>query len=546
MTHLIRAALAVGLLGCSAAEQVTDTPPILEITTPQRGTFSDAGEVMVSGRVTDEGPVRVTLDGTDISVAADGTFNTTITVEAGISIIETHAIDAAGNDVRDVRAVLAGTLAPSDGTVDSPIGARLGPAGLDAVGDAIAGAAENINFTTAAQAMNPVYNNTGCLGARIDITSVTLSNIAAALVPKANALDTAVAIDDVVVRMDADYKAACIGGSTTITVRVTKARIRDDLGVTIAAGKLKTSLPSPTVALEGFSIDIGGVPGAVESLLRDKAREGVEKALVSVIKSKVPPIADTRLAGLIARPYTASVLGNMTTVGVSPTEVELSASGLFVAIDTSLVVEGGEGGTFVATPMPITSAPVQSAEGLGVLVADDAVNQLFAGLWAAGAFDQSLAIDAVGPAAALLDDDVRTLDVTMSLPPTVTTSGSGLELAIGDLIVTAKDEAGFEVQRFALSVRTALVAGPTSENTLTLTTTTPVVFAQVLAQSEVVDDPLEDAELEGIITGVWGLVGVLADDALAKLPMPAIAGLQLEAPTVVGKDGYVVLDVGLR
>jgi hypothetical protein len=43
---------------------------------------------------------------------------------------------------------------------------------------------------------------------------------------------------------------------------------------------------------------------------------------------------------------------------------------------------------------------------------------------------------------------------------------------------------------------------------------------------------------------VWGVVGGMADDALGKLPMPQVAGIQLTAPTVTGKDGYVVLDVG--
>ncbi|MBA3391907.1 MAG: hypothetical protein H0T89_04640, partial [Deltaproteobacteria bacterium] len=51
-------------------------------------------------------------------------------------------------------------------------------------------------------------------------------------------------------------------------------------------------------------------------------------------------------------------------------------------------------------------------------------------------------------------------------------------------------------------------------------------------------------ELEGIVTGVWGVIGSKVDDAIGKLPMPAVAGIQLGAPTVQGDAGYVVLDVG--
>ncbi|MBA3395043.1 MAG: hypothetical protein H0T89_20520, partial [Deltaproteobacteria bacterium] len=167
------------------------------------------------------------------------------------------------------------------------------------------------------------------------------------------------------------------------------------------------------------------------------------------------------------------------------------ATGLFVAVDTSILVEGGEGGSFVANPMPITSSLVSSSQALGVAIADDAVNQLLGGLWAAGSLDASLPIDAVGPIAALLDDSIATLDIRASLPPTMTTVGSGLEVSLGDLIITGRDAAGAEVQAFALSLRTTLVAGPTGDNRLVLTTTTPTVFAQVLAQSDVVENPLD-------------------------------------------------------
>jgi hypothetical protein len=88
-----------------------------------------------------------------------------------------------------------------------------------------------------------------------------------------------------------------------------------------------------------------------------------------------------------------------------------------------------------------------------------------------------------------------------------------------------------------------MVAGPSGDGKrIVLTTTTPTVKIQVLSQSGL--NPIEESELEGLITGVWGVVGGMADDALGKLPMPQVAGIQLTAPTVTGKDGYVVLDVG--
>jgi hypothetical protein len=194
--------------------------------------------------------------------------------------------------------------------------------------------------------------------------------------------------------------------------------------------------------------------------------------------------------------------------------------------------------------MPIAAALLDKAPKLGVAVADDVVNQLMAGLWAAGAFDVNVTnMQQLSILSALIDADVASLDVAMSLPPTMKTAGSALELAVGDLIVTAKDAAGTPVLTAAMSLTTSMVAGPSGDGKrIVLTTTTPTVKIQILSQSGL--NPIEESELEGLITGVWGVVGGMADDALGKLPMPQVAGIQLTAPTVTGKDGYVVLDVG--
>ncbi|MBA3499192.1 MAG: hypothetical protein H0T65_02405, partial [Deltaproteobacteria bacterium] len=213
----MRAAIAISMLvGCSSAtEQVDDLPPSIEMTSPQRGTFSEATQITVSGRVVDDQPgATVTVQGVAVQPNADGTFSTMVTVEPGIALVETKAIDSRGQAARDIRAVLAGDVAPSDGSVKAQLGARLSPSGLATVATAVATAAKGIDFTAAAQAMNPVYNNTGCLGARIDITSITLSNITATMAPKAGALETNVNVSNLVVRLNADYKVACIGGST--------------------------------------------------------------------------------------------------------------------------------------------------------------------------------------------------------------------------------------------------------------------------------------------------------------------------------------------
>ena len=55
--------------------------------------------------------------------------------------------------------------------------------------------------------------------------------------------------------------------------------------------------------------------------------------------------------------------------------------------------------------------------------------------------------------------------------------------------------------------------------------------------------PLTDEQVEGLVNSAWGVVSDPASTALAKLPMPAIAGVSLGTPTVKGADVFVAADV---
>jgi hypothetical protein len=550
MLRAIAATLLVTAVGCAASsttDDSTDLPPTLEVMTPARGTQAQGSQVTVTGRVTDDkAGVKVLVNGTEVTPAADGSFSAAIDVPAGVSIIETHAIDSTGNDVRDARAVMAGTLAPTDGSLASPLAASISAPALGTVGDVLATQAEAIDFTAAATAMNPVYSNTGCLGAVLDIEDVSLSNIDVGLSPDTNVLDAAVTIDDVAVQMHAKFKVACIGGSTTIRITASKAHINGGLALAVTRGALTTSLPSPSVQLDDFNLDIGGIPGALESLVRGEARKAAEKALTQIIRDKVPPMANDAFANLLAQPLSAPLLGHATSISVTPGQVVLSPSGLFVAVDTKLAVAGGEGGMFVQQSGPVSPAMMASSTGVGVAVANDTINQLFAGLWAAGALELNVDLSTIPALGAILDDDAASMAVSFSLPPTVGTGTGALELALGDMMLDVKDSSGATIQKIAMSVRTSLDLAPSQAGALRLTVGQPELFAQVLEQTDIVDRPLTDAQFEGIVGGAWGLISGQANDALAAITLPSVAGVTLGAPTVDGRDGFVIADLPIQ
>ncbi|MBA3542693.1 MAG: hypothetical protein H0T79_23960 [Deltaproteobacteria bacterium] len=510
---------------------VVDIVPELAIVQPERGVFVEGGTLVVTGRAHDDAAVRVTVNGVDATVAPDGSFTATLDVPAGLTILETHAIDTTGHDVRDVRSVLVGPFAPSDAR--APIAVRLGRGGLAALGKALGASAKSIDVKAAARALNPVFDNGGCLGARADIADLSIGKVEVSLAPKAGAVATMIFVDSIVARFDVRYEVACLGGSTTMTVH-TNARITSDLGATVRGGRLQTTLANTNVALEALQMEISGVPGPIENLLRRALRGSVEHALQTIVANDVPPVANAKLASLLAHPAQPPVLGRPVKLEVVPRRFEVTASGVLVAADAAFVVAGGERGRHVAKPasMPGLEHPPVDAD---VWIAAAAIDQLLSGLWAAHAFDRTLALADLGMVGMLLKGKLHTIEVAFSLPPMIGAT-KHLELAIGDLILTARDATGAELQRFAVSLRSDLTIEPGEH---ALATTEPTVLAQQLGNGP---GPLDAATVEAIAKTVWSLVAMMVDDSLTRIPVPALGGgVQVRAATA--RDEFVVLDI---
>lgn len=523
---------------CSSAG--TDEPPTLEVTSPERGTLADSSTVRVTGHANAS---KVIVNGTEAILQSDGSFEATLQVEDGITLIETHAIRG-DSDLRDVRAVMAGSLQPTDGSISGPIAARVGAQGFAKVGGALAATAQALDWQALAVGMNPIYDSSGCNSAKIDIQELAVGTIGVGLTPKAGAVETGVTIDDVYVKMKVNFRAVCISGSTTATVRSSRAHINGDLALAATGGKLAATLPSSSVQLDGFSLDISGIPGAIESLVKGEVRKAAEKALNNVIKAQVPPKASEALGGLLAQPLDANLLGHATTFTITPASVEIDADGLVAAVDTKVLVSGGEGGMFVSSPMPLDSMTWGDGD-VGLALADDVVNQLLSGMWATGAIAPTVQLE--GPLAvlsAILDGNTKALKLDMKLPPMVRANNGVLELAVGDLILSARDESDTELQSFALSLTTTLSASPSSSGAIAVTLGEPTIKAQVIKQSAT--DDTSGEQLEGIVDGAWGLVGNMMGDALGSVPMPSVAGMQIGAPALRGQQGYLVVDVPLQ
>ncbi len=512
-----------------------DVAPTLALTTPARGAFVDGSAVVVGGVARDDGAVRVTVNGVEVAVAPDGTFSASVVVTSGIAVLETHAIDRTGHDVRDVRAVLVGPFAPADGSVRTPFGASLGRDGLAALGPGLATSLKASDLAGMARAMGPLFDRDGCLGARGDVARVTLGKLAIALYPKPGAIAAFVTVDAVEVGIDVRYTLACFDGDTTVTVR-TDVRAHGDLQAKLVGGRIHTSFAA-TVDLVNFQVDLPGVPGPIERLLRGLIRVSIEQELTRALAIQVPPLADKRLAEVLAKPPASTVLGRDLQVEVVPRRVDFTASGAIVAADVALTVAGGQAGRYATVPARI-SGPEPAA--VGIWVAADAVNQLLAGLWAAHAFDRTVAVADVGPLAMVLGAEVRTLELAFALPPTVSVGANGaLELAVGELGITLRDADQVELQRFAVSLRSAIAIEPGGA---ALTASRPTVVAQLISQGATVEHPLDREVVEGVVQLAWSLVAGSMNGALAGVALPG-AGVAVDVRGLTGRDGMFVLEL---
>ncbi|HJV36669.1 S8 family serine peptidase [Geomonas sp.] len=110
--------LGVGLTvaGRNATITVTspDVAPTLAVSTLPNGAVTSSGTLNITGTVTSANGIRsVTVNGTGVSVAADGSFSTAITLAEGPNTIAVEATDNLGSTSTDTRTIILDTAAPA-------------------------------------------------------------------------------------------------------------------------------------------------------------------------------------------------------------------------------------------------------------------------------------------------------------------------------------------------------------------------------------------------------------------------------------------------
>lgn len=544
------AALVPGLALALAASACTDEPtpklpPELKVTSPARGTMqAGLSTIEVTGTVapnpdTDVAVAKVEVNGVEAAVAVDGSFTARIPLAPGANLIKTVAIGVDGGERRDTRALVTGTFQPLDSAVDNALSAGLSKAAFSRLGTFAGDQIAAADLSALLMPMNPVVakglsnGQEDCLYGKVSVRpGVDLTDANIQLVPVATGLKLDVTLDRVVAPLHARYAAACIDGDTDITIRATQMRIKGDLGVTVSGGRVHVKLQNPQITMTGFDLQASGLPGAVLDLL-DLDQE-IGNIMASATEKFVGPMVEKAIEGVKVGEQHVSLLGQDLGITIAPVAVHFDTAGADILLDTSMVVAGAPASaTFLYTDGQ--TPPARANTGLEIALADDAINQVMAGFWAAGALDRSL------PGDGALADAI-TLDA--KLPPVVSAGADGaLHLTVGDLMATLS-KGGVPSATMALNLEVALQAEPAAFD--------PTVVKLTLGLPTLTTDIVDNQtgfDTDSMSRVLPGLVQLQLDGfapILGAIPLPDIHGLRPVDVRIGGQRGYITVAAGVQ
>lgn len=94
---------------------VDTVPPVLNITSPTDHLITNQTNCVVAGTTNDatSSPVTLAVNGTTVTVNADGSFNKTVTLSEGSNTITVKSVDKAGKETSVTRTVTLDTSVPA-------------------------------------------------------------------------------------------------------------------------------------------------------------------------------------------------------------------------------------------------------------------------------------------------------------------------------------------------------------------------------------------------------------------------------------------------
>lgn len=372
------------------------SPPVVTLTSPQRGEHTTQTAIMVTGTAVDQSGVSyLVVNGAAVLVGANGSFAAAVPVVSGLNIIELRCGDALGHEARTVLPVLAGAFLPETSNVSDAVAVRLNRPAFDAIERLAATQLGGVNLAQMIMAQNPLFSGNYLL-ATVDVTaqSATFGTPTLDLTPVAGGLRVHVELPTIDVRVRAAGRlVSLVNYSLNVAVTADKATVDAVAVVTVTNGVVTTTLQNTTVTLDNFRFDIGGIPTFLENLARNAVKNLIQDQVKKQVETIVPREVNKAIAGATG-PIVQTVLGRQVSLVLVPKLVLFDADGALVITDGDLRVPPLAGVTPPTSPGSLVTAGGRPAHGVTpafhASLNDDLLNRVGHAAWRSGLMNMKI------------------------------------------------------------------------------------------------------------------------------------------------------------
>lgn len=389
--------------------------PVIGVVSPARGAFLDrqshpAGEVLVEGSAFDatSGIARLTVNGRQATLDAAGGFREVVALEPGANGIVVVAEDLAGNEAYDVRSVLfAERYEPPGNPVERALCVRIGEAGFDALGAAVAGQVHHQGVLQQAllAAGSPIWRDRASLPLIGTILSIRVDLLAAGWDPPHVAFDarTGELVGTAILHNVAISGAADDDGvglpwpRVTGDVTATRVELTYGLGAAIdpATGLVDLDVTRCSVVLSGFQVDFTNLPGQLVGVLPLSLRQPIEDALRDALTASLPPLLEQEINALF-QPVQGAWMGRTVTLRFAPSLVDFDGDGCTFVAEASFTASStvpaklAPGAFFEPAHGQALPALPSVSPNLSAALLSNAWNRALFASWEAGFWDLTI------------------------------------------------------------------------------------------------------------------------------------------------------------
>jgi hypothetical protein len=555
---------------------IDSSGPVLSIDSPERGHWTTETSLMFTGSVTDAvtGLGAFSIDGNPVSPEGDGDFSERVSLQYGINIIESIALDLdtpEPNRATDVRAVLqASEWASTIGYMSEGLVIRLneGDGGMGALSE-LAGDMIDPD-SIGAMMVGELASGSCCWGwfsYSISVDSVGMGDIDVVLDTDEPWLRVTAVIHDI----DVD---GSIGGSFSSGFDLTA----DAITVVILlepsvdwGGNIVVSVQSTSVTVSGLVFEASGGAGVLEDIVEffgvdidGMIEDELTGAIETEITSAIPDLVEEAMSGIRVS-QSMDIGDNSYTILAIPEHIDIDAAGMNIALKSlvtpyTAVAEGwaisppGPGlGDFSYPTFAETSGGTEIALGI------DFLNQLMYAVWGGGLLDTQLTDEDLGIDVALIAlvlpglEDL-TLVTTPTLPPMIVPhedveAGTELAMQLGDMYVQIYNgpatESALYMELYVSAQIPLSLAASADGDAIGVELGHPEVWVDVISP-----DP-SSPEAAGAEAAFAVLLPALLPEltsAFAEIPIPAFSGFALadvETKLVGADNGHLIISGNL-